>query len=104
MYPHERSLVKKLEGKPFALLGVNTDSSIDVLKKVEKENQLTWRSWYDGQPGSGPICQKYGVTAFPTLYIIDHKGIVRYADIHGGQIDAAVDKLLKELENDKGKG
>ena len=24
MYPHERSLVKKLEGKPFALLGEST--------------------------------------------------------------------------------
>ena len=25
MYPHERSLVKTLEDKPFALLGVNSD-------------------------------------------------------------------------------
>ena len=25
MYPHERSLVKKLAEKPFALLGVNSD-------------------------------------------------------------------------------
>jgi hypothetical protein len=26
MYPHERSLVKRLEGQPFALLGVNSDT------------------------------------------------------------------------------
>ena len=26
MYPHERSLVKKMEGKPFVLLGVNSDA------------------------------------------------------------------------------
>jgi len=25
MYPHERSLVQKMEGKPFALIGVNSD-------------------------------------------------------------------------------
>ena len=24
MYPHERSLVQKMEGKPFALVGVNS--------------------------------------------------------------------------------
>ena len=27
MYPHERSLVKKMEGKPFVLLGVNSDGT-----------------------------------------------------------------------------
>jgi hypothetical protein len=27
MYPHERSLVQRLEGKPFALLGINTDDA-----------------------------------------------------------------------------
>jgi hypothetical protein len=38
MYPHERSLVKRLEGKPFALLGINSDPSQKVLKEViEKE-------------------------------------------------------------------
>ena len=32
MYPHERSLVKRLENKPFALLGVNSDRDREALK------------------------------------------------------------------------
>jgi hypothetical protein len=37
MYPHERSLVKKMEGKPFALIGVNSDEDRDALKPVLKK-------------------------------------------------------------------
>ena len=38
MYPHERSLVNRLEKKPFALLGINSDEDRGALKKVlEKE-------------------------------------------------------------------
>ena len=49
MYPHERSLVKRLAGKPFALLGINSDSDKDDLKKVMEKEQITWRSWWNGR-------------------------------------------------------
>ena len=39
MYPHERSLVKKLADKPFALVGVNSDDDLDELKKVLAEEK-----------------------------------------------------------------
>ena len=31
MYPHERSLVKRLENEPFALIGVNSDTDLERL-------------------------------------------------------------------------
>ena len=34
MYPHERSLVKRLKDKPFVLVGVNSDADGDELKRV----------------------------------------------------------------------
>ena len=47
MIPHEKSLVKRLEGKPFALIGINSDGDADVVKKVLAENQITWRQAID---------------------------------------------------------
>ena len=47
MYPHERSLVKRLEGKSFALLGINSDSDKPKLKKAMEKENITWRSWWD---------------------------------------------------------
>ncbi len=96
MYPHERSLVKRLEGKSFALLGVNSDTK-DRLKQVIKKEKLTWRHWWDGGDTSGPIASKWNVTGWPTIYVLDHKGVIRYKEVREKTMDAAVDKLLDEL-------
>ena len=102
MIPHERSLVEKLQGKPFALLGVNTDSNVNEVKQKSTENGVTWRSWFDGQ--SGPICKQYKVNSFPTILVLDHKGVIRYKNVRGEKMDEAVETLLKEMENDKKAG
>src|SRR5262249_7740686 len=45
-WPHERSLVKTLEEKPFALIGVNTNNSeAKKLKEVMDREKLNWRSF-----------------------------------------------------------
>ena len=41
MYPHERSLVKKLADKPFVLVGVNSDRDLKPLQDVLKEEKIT---------------------------------------------------------------
>ena len=99
MYPHERSLVKRLEGKPFALLGINSDADREKLKEVLKKEQITWRSWWDGGSTSGPIASKWNVTGWPTVYVLDAKGVIRYVDVHDKKLDEAVDALLKEMES-----
>ena len=55
MYPHERSLVKQNADRPFALLGVNSDSDREVIKQTVIEKELTWRSFWNGGSTSGPI-------------------------------------------------
>ncbi len=50
MYPHERSLVKRMEKRPFVLLGVNSDDDLAALKPVLAEERITWRSFWDGPP------------------------------------------------------
>jgi len=99
MVPHERSLVKRLEGKPFALIGVNCDEKKDIQKKTEQEHKITWRSFFDGSPGS--ISRKWHVKYLPTIYVLDQKGVIRYKDVRGEAMDDAVDKLLKEAEAKK---
>jgi AhpC/TSA family len=97
MYPHERSLVKRLEGKPFALLGINSDQSRDDLKKVLEKENITWRSWFDGGSTSGPIATKWNVQGWPTIYILDEKGIIRYKGARGEAMDKAVNTLLTKM-------
>jgi peroxiredoxin len=97
MYPHERSLVKRLEGKPFALLGINSDPK-DRLREAMKKENITWRSWWDGGDTRGPIAKAWNVRGWPTTYVIDHKGVIRYKHVREKDMDNAVDALLKEIE------
>ena len=99
MYPHERSLVKRLKDKPFALIGMNSDKDLDVLRKVRVEKELTWRSFWNGPDGVyGPISKAWGVGGWPTIFVIDGDGVIRSKDVRGEQMDAAVDQLLKKME------
>ena len=97
MYPHERSLVKRMQGKPFALLGINSDQSRDHVKEARARENLTWPSWFDGST-SGPIATMWDVHAWPTIYVLDAKGVIREKDVRGEELDKAVDKLLDEMK------
>ena len=99
MYPHERSLVARLKDKPFALLGVNSDTDLKVLKARMTEENITWRSFWNGPKGTqGPISAKWNVRGWPTIYVLDHKGVIRFKNVRGEDMDKAVDQLLKEME------
>ena len=101
MYPHERSLVKRLEGQPFALLGVNSDRDREALKKVMKKQGITWRSFWNGGGTRGPISSAWNVRGWPTIYVLDHKGVIRYKNVRGERMDEAVDTLLAEMKKGK---
>ena len=97
MYEHERSLVKRLEGKPFALIGVNSDNDREELKGVLVEERITWRSFWNGGSTNGPISKQWKVTSWPSIWVIDAKGVIRYKNVRGPAMDEAVDKLLSEM-------
>jgi peroxiredoxin len=101
MYPHDRALVKKLADRPFVLLGVNSDRDRNALKKVMKDEEITWRSWWDGGNASGPIAARWNVTNWPTVFLIDHEGTIRnkFVGTSGEeQLDGAVESLIKDAE------
>ena len=102
MYPHERSLVKRLANKPFALIGINSDKDLAKLRPRLKEENISWRSFWNGPKGTGgPISAKWGVRGWPTIYILDHKGVIRFKGLRGEKMDKAVDQLLKEMTGNK---
>ena len=102
MYPHERSLVKRLEGKPFALIGVNSDMDKEKLKKRIAEEKITWRSFWNGPEGTaGPISRAWNVHGWPTVYILDAKGVIRSKWAREEEMDKMIDQLLEDMTKEK---
>ena len=98
MYPHERSLVTRHADEPFVLLGVNCDEELDTLRPVLARQGICWRSWADGGT-TGPIAAAWGVHNWPTIYVLDARGVIRFKHIEGQALDEAVDRLLAEVSS-----
>ena len=93
-----KTLVKRLGERPFALVGVNGDSDKAELQREIRRHGITWRSWWDAD---AKISTRWQAQSLPTIFVIDHKGIIRqrYTGlVRGNVLSAAVEALLKECE------
>jgi len=94
MLPHEKALVQRLQNKPFALLGINNDgTAAEVLPRFKKEG-ITWRNAIE--PDKGTLAERWNVTGYPNLYLIDAKGVIRYHWL-GSPGDEVLDRKIDEL-------
>jgi hypothetical protein len=104
MVPHERSLVERMQDKPFVLLGVNEDDSMGALQATVQDESMSWRSLWDAD---GAILRQWDPEGgLPYIVLIDHKGEIR--QIIPGRprdesvLDKAIDKLVAEAEREGG--
>src|SRR5262249_24295369 len=99
-----------MENKPFALIGINTNGyKPEKVKEVMDQEKLNWRSFADygkQEAGFGPICAQWNLQGTPTLFVLDHKGVIRYRWLGSPgdkKIDEALEKLVKEAQEDNQK-
>jgi thiol-disulfide isomerase/thioredoxin len=99
VYPQQRALAQRFAGKPFVLLGINSDKDKDALKKILKQRGVTWRWWWDGGGREGPIASAWNVQAWPTIYVLDARGVIRYKGHEelAEKLDRLVGELLEEV-------
>jgi thiol-disulfide isomerase/thioredoxin len=95
MVPEELSLTRRMADKPFVLLGVNGDDDREAAKRTRTQKGMTWRSWWGGRDGE--IIRRWNVDSWPTIYVLDVKGVIRYKDVRGEKLDQAVDELVREI-------
>ena len=46
----------------------------------------------------GPISKAWNVDSWPTVYVLDRKGVIRYRNVRGQALDHAVEKLVGEQD------
>ncbi|MDA1051335.1 MAG: hypothetical protein O3C40_12765 [Planctomycetota bacterium] len=90
--------MKQLADKPFVLLGVNSDEDREALKQTMVDEQITWRSWWDEGNVEGPIHTTWQIQERPAIHILDANGVIRYKNLPPEEVDAAIGRLLAELE------
>jgi RNA polymerase sigma factor (sigma-70 family) len=114
LVPHERELAKRYAGRPFAVVGVNGDGDIiygkdgkpiDQKARVKarmKREGIAWRSFRDFLiKEKVQVSRRWNVDSWPTLYVLDHRGVIRHKFIGapGKEVlDRAVAKLVAAAE------
>jgi hypothetical protein len=93
MIPHNRELVSRMQGKPFVFVGINSDESRSALEKTIEKEQINYPNIYDGRPGEGPINVQWNIMGWPTIYVLDHEGVIR-ARVGGHE---ELEKVVTEL-------
>jgi len=102
MYPHERSLVKEMHDKPFALLGVNSDE-LEAARTAVKEKELNWRSFQNSAEGAErSISDVWRVSGWPTIVVLDQDFKIRYRGHDGMQATRVAEKLVEDLVGENG--
>jgi thiol-disulfide isomerase/thioredoxin len=100
MVPIERRLAERLAGKAVALVGVNSDLEIARGLAAAVGEQMTWPSFWNGPLGSkGPISKEWHVVGWPSVFVLDSEGIIRFKSTGFGleserEIKGVVDHLL----------
>jgi thiol-disulfide isomerase/thioredoxin len=99
MIPHEREMVERLKDKPFALISVSFDQKKETVKDFLSKEKMPWTHWWNG--GEGGIIDEWNIDKFPTIYVIDAKGVIRHKDVRDEPLEQAVNELLKDTKPGK---
>jgi len=57
--------------------------------------EIAWRCWWDGGT-DGPITTRWGVSSFPSIFVLDRDGVIRFTNVRGDELDRAVASLGSE--------
>ena len=97
MIPHEREMVEKLKGQPFALISVSADDEKGDLEKFLAKTPMPWVHWW-GKADDGKLLKALNIRFYPTIYVLDANGVIRYKNVRGEELTKAVEVCLAEMK------
>ncbi len=94
--PKIKAIYEELDRKKFEVVAVNLDRSAEAFEEYSKEHQSPWPNVI-GDDGR-TLAEKYGVTALPTMMVVDGEGKILAVGHSVQALRAAIDKAVKPAE------
>lgn len=93
--PNVLKAYQELHPKGFEIVGISFDANKEALLKFIKEKNMPWPQYFDGKAWGNKFGQEFGITAIPTMWLVDKKGVL--VDMNArAQLEEKVKKLLAE--------
>ena len=95
-YPYQQKLMETYQDENVVLLGVNSDSELETIRVAKASGEAPpYRTWWDGGT-RGPISMAWDVWSWPSTFILDADGVVRFVGKLQDDMIEAVGELLEE--------
>lgn len=98
--PHLNELHQQLGPRGLVIVAVHTPWGADNLEAYVRTKKIAYPVALDtpmeGEADRGRTLAAYQVDSFPDYYLVDRKGILRYADVLNADVDRAIAQLLAE--------
>jgi len=97
-HPYYRLLQELYANWPFAIVGVETGAR-DAARRLKAQHGLTFRSFWDaraGEGGPGAITSAWNVLGWPSTYVMDAEGVIRFVDLRDEDLLKGIRQLLTE--------
>ncbi len=94
--PKIKAIYEELDRKKFDVVAVNLDRSAEAFEEYSKEHQSPWPNVI-GDDGRA-LAEQYGVTALPTMMVVDGEGKILAVGHSVQALRAAIDTALKPNE------
>ena len=93
--------MEELKDKPFALIGVNSDKTVEVAKAAIEKNQLNWRSFQNAREGKPSISDDWAVKGWPTIVVLDGERKIHYRGHDGHKAGEVAKELVAAMSQKK---
>jgi peroxiredoxin len=93
--PILEKIYKEYNSKGFEIFGVASETDKEQWIKAIKTDGLTWTNTSDLKGSDNQVALIYGVTGFPTNFLIDKSGIIIAKDIYGDELKKLLFTLLR---------
>lgn len=90
-----KNLYAKYSSQGLKLIGVSLDSDRDKLTDYLRTNSLPWPQLHEEGGLDSRYANELGILTLPTMFLIDSSGKVVRRNVHAGELDAELRKLLR---------
>ena len=94
--PELVKIYNEFKNRGFELLGVGAETSRDVWLKAIEKDKLTWTNVTDLKGDKNTVALMYGVSYYPTNFLIDKKGNIIARDLQGDKLRKMLKQILGE--------
>ena len=93
--PNLVAAYKQYKSKGFEIVGISLDSKADAWAKGVQDLGITWTQLSDLQGWKNAGAALYGVNSIPHTILVDKDGTILCKQLHGKEIAAKLEEILK---------